>query len=232
MTVSAACVGVPRLKAPTRADEIRDVIEEHIGSGDFPPGMRLNQRSIAKYLLVSRTPLREALIQLSSIGIASMQSRRSAIVPEFGPERLLEMFEVMAEFESMCARHAARRMSHTERSLLVNAHEKSRTAWEAEDVDAYWRDIERFHKLLYTCSHSNFLAEQSLGLFRRLHVYRRLELRSRDRIKKSFWERSAIVDALLAADGNLAADRLREHVFIQGDRLTDLLDAVRRIGLQ
>jgi DNA-binding GntR family transcriptional regulator len=215
-----------RLTHRTRTDEIRDVIEEHIGTGGFPPGMRLHQRSLAEFFSVSRTPLREALIQLSSVGIVSTSPHR---VPEFSPARLLEMFEVMAEFEAMCARHAARRMSDTERSLLVAAHEESGSAVEAEDVDAYWRKNECFHRLLYTCSHSNFLAEQSLVLFRRLRPYRRLELQRRNRIKKSFSERSAIVDALVAADGNLAADRLRKHVFIQGDRFTDLLAAIGRI---
>jgi DNA-binding GntR family transcriptional regulator len=191
--------------------------------------MCLDQRSLAEFFSVSRTPLREALIQLSSIGVTSMRPRRSIVVPEFSPARLLEMFEVMAEFEAMAARHAARRMSDTERSLVQRAHEESRTACEAEDADTYWNKTECFHKLLYTCSHSNFLAEQSLVLFRRLRPYRRLDMQSRGRIRRSFNERSAIVDALVAADGNLAADRLRKHVFLQGDRLTDLLDAVGRM---
>lgn len=230
MNIGSAGPPAP-LNRRTRTDEIRDAIEEHIGTGTFPPGMRLDKRSIAKFMSVSRTPLREALIQLSSIGIASMRPRRSVIVPEFSPARLLEMFEVMAEFEAMGARHAARRMSDMERSLVLSAHEESRPASEAEDVDAYWNTTEQFHKLLYRCSHSTFLAEQSLLLFRRLRAYRRLDLQSRSRIRKSFRERSAIVDALATADGNLAAERLRKHVFIQGDRFTDMLDAVARIRL-
>ena len=83
--------------------------------------MCLDQRSLAEFFSVSRTPLREALIQLSSIGVTSMRPRRSIVVPEFSPARLLEMFEVMAEFEAMAARHAARRMSDTERSLVQRA---------------------------------------------------------------------------------------------------------------
>jgi len=227
--VSVPASAGEKLNQRTRADEIRDVIEEHIGTGVFPPGMRLDQGSLAEFFPVSRTPLREALIQLSSIGVTSMRARRGIVVPEFSPARLLEMFEVMAELEAMATRHAARRMSDTERSLMETAHEESRPACEAEDADAYWNKTERFYKLLYTCSHSDFLAEQSLVLFRRLRPYRRLDLQSRSRIRKSFHERSAIVDALVAADGNLAADRLRKHVLIQGDRFTDLLDAVGRI---
>jgi DNA-binding GntR family transcriptional regulator len=229
MDISRSGSPPPRLNLRTRTDEIRDAIEERIGTGDFPPGMRLDQRSLAQFFSVSRTPLREALIQLCSIGIASIRPRRGIAVPEFSTERLLEMFEVMAEFEAMVARHAARRMSDAERLLVVKTHEDSRPASEAEDVDDYWNQVERFHMLLYTCSHSSFLAEQTSMLFRRIRAYRRLDLQSRARIRQSFRERSAIVDALVSANANLAADRLRRHVFIEGDRFTDLLAAVGRI---
>jgi DNA-binding FadR family transcriptional regulator len=45
----------------------------------------------------------------------------------------------------------------------------------------------------------------------------------RNRIMGSFCEHQAIVDAILAGDGELAERQLRDHVLIQGERLTDFL---------
>src|SRR6266496_92169 len=98
----------------TRTEALREAIEDKIATGAFPPGMRLDETELTQKFGVSRTPLREALIQLSSMGIVSIRPRRGAVVADVTPQRLLEMFEVMGELEVMCARLAARRMSDAE----------------------------------------------------------------------------------------------------------------------
>src|SRR5437763_9442648 len=103
-----------RPKAGTRSEHVRELIEEGIATGSFPPGMRLDEMELAARFDVSRTPLREALFQLASVGIVVMQPRRGTVVAELSPHRLVEMFEVMAELEAMCGRLAARRMSAQE----------------------------------------------------------------------------------------------------------------------
>ena len=106
----------------TRAEELREKIEELIATGALLPGTRLDETELAERFGVSRTPIREALIQLASVGILLMRPRRGAIVPEVSPHRLVEMFEVMAELEGMCGRLAARRMSAKEHQDLIAAH--------------------------------------------------------------------------------------------------------------
>src|SRR5947209_5256764 len=110
------------MKTPkTRSEQLREDIEENIATGRFRPGMRLDETELAQRFGVSRTPLREALFQLASMGVVEMQARRGAVVAEVAPHRLVEMFEVMAELEAMCGRLAARRMSGAEQQALVKA---------------------------------------------------------------------------------------------------------------
>jgi DNA-binding FadR family transcriptional regulator len=59
----------------TRSERVRELIEEGIATGEFPPGMRLDETELADRFDVSRTPLREALFQLASAGIAFMVKR-------------------------------------------------------------------------------------------------------------------------------------------------------------
>jgi DNA-binding GntR family transcriptional regulator len=212
-----------RTKHETRAEKLRETIEENIATGAFAPGMHLDETELAQRFGVSRTPLREALIQLSSMGIIVMRPRRGAVVAEVTPQRLLEMFEVMAELEAMCGRLAARRMSAADQEVLMRAHKACELACIAEDPDAYYRENEQFHYAIYAASHSGFLKEQSTAMHRRLRPYRRLQLRVRNRLATSFAEHGGIVEALIAGDADLASERLRQHILVQGERFTDLL---------
>jgi DNA-binding GntR family transcriptional regulator len=212
-----------KIKSGTRAEKLREAIEENIATGAFPPGMHLEETELAQRFGVSRTPLREALIQLSSMGIVALRPRRGAVVAEVTPQRLLEMFEVMAELEAMCGRLAARRMSAEDLAVLIHAHKACEAASVAEDPDGYYHENEKFHHAIYAASHSGFLIEQTTAMHRRLRPYRRLQLRVRNRMSTSFREHSGIVDALIAGDAEAASEQLRLHILIQGERFTDLL---------
>jgi len=207
----------------TRSERVRELIEEGIATGEFAPGMRLDETELAERFDVSRTPLREALFQLASAGIVEMQPRRGTIVAEVTPHRLVEMFEVMGELEAMCGRLAARRMSALEHERLMNAHHACERSCKVMDPDAYYYENERFHHLIYEGSHNDFLTEQASALHRRLRPYRRLQLRVRDRLPTSFHEHEGIVDAIIRGDADLTAQRLREHVVVQGQRFADLI---------
>lgn len=216
---------------PTRrSEQLGELIEERIVTGAYPPGTRLDEQELATAFGVSRTPVREALIQLASAGLVDIRPRRGATVPEVGPDRICEMFEVMAEMEAMCGRLAARRITPMEQLQLQEAHRACEAARDADDPATYYQLNEVFHQRIYEASHNGFLAEQATALHRRLRPYRRLQLRVRNRMNTSFSEHAGIVDAILAGDGDLAASRLRSHVVVQGERFADLVATMRQLN--
>jgi len=209
-----------------RSDQLREAIEEKIAIGQYPPGKRLDEAELLAEFGVSRTPLREALIQLASLGLIELRPRRGAVVAEVSPQQLIEMFEVMGELEAMCGRLAARRMSPAEHERLLEAHRACELASKAMDPDRYYYENEKFHHVIYAASHNTFLAEQASALHRRLRPYRRLQLRVRNRIGNSFSEHEGIVEALIAGNADLVAQRMREHIVVQGERFSDLLASI------
>lgn len=212
----------PRV-APKRSHAVRELIEERIVDGTYAPGMKLDEVALAKEFGVSRTPIRETLIQLHSSGMIELRPRRGAVVSLMSPHRLCEMFEVMAELEAMCGRLAARRMTDSEHEALLDVHRRCEKSRDSGDIDDYFALNEDFHRMIYAASHNAFLVEQASSLQRRLRPYRRLQLRMRNRLKNSFSEHQGIVDAVVAGDGDLAAERLRNHVIVQGERYGDLV---------
>jgi DNA-binding GntR family transcriptional regulator len=209
-----------------QSDRLREIIEERIATAIYPPGMRLDETALAAEFNISRTPIREALMQLANSELIIMRPRRGAIVAEITPQLLYEMFEVMAEIEAMCGRLAARRMTETDKQQLTDIHRACEEARDLADPDEYYRRNEQYHIAVYAASHNSFLIREASRLQRRLSVYRRLQLRVRDRVRTSYDEHASILEAVLSGDGDLAADVIRKHVVIQGERFADLIASI------
>jgi FCD domain-containing protein len=118
---------------------------------------------------------------------------------------------------------AARRRTEAQKRALLAALELTRKAGETRDVDAYFHENEGFHQAIYAASQNEFLIEQTLSLQRRLRPYRRLQLLVRDRMSSSQAEHEAIAAAIIAGEADLAAEHIRGHVVIQGERFGDLV---------
>lgn len=214
----------------SRSETLREAIEEMIAVGALSPGEHLDEVELASRFGVSRTPIRETLIQLASMGLVVIRPRRGAVVAELGPQQLVEMFEVMSELEATCSRLAARRMTPAEHQALLAAHQACKEARDANDPDDYYYKNEAFHEAIYAGSHNQFLIEQTRSLYRRLRPYRRLQLRVRDRVNNSYSEHDGVVQAIIGGDGERAADLTRSHVMIQGQRFADLMASLPQLA--
>ena len=212
------------------SDRLRESIEEEIATGALAPGTRLDEVELASRFGVSRTPIRAALSMLRGEGLVENRPHRGAVVVQLSPARLVEMFEVMAELEAMCVRLGVRRITDEDFAALDAAHEACRKAAEGRDSDAYFYANERFHYALYAAGHSEFLYGQAASLQRKLRPYRRLQLRVRNRVQRSFSEHQNILDALRAGDAELAMTSARQHVLVQGERFADLIACLNQLN--
>jgi DNA-binding GntR family transcriptional regulator len=209
-----------------RAEIIADQIQEKIFSGEFKNGMRLDEVTLAETFGVSRTPLREAFQRLAQSGLVELLPRRGAFVRQPGPIELMEMFEVMAELEATCARLAASRISDDALDKMRVANRKCQAAIDAKQPDAYYAENEVFHHILYSQSGNRFLRDETMRLADRLRPFRRQQLRLRGRMDQSMAEHEAIVVALEKGDADAAAQQLRSHVAVQGEKFHSLLSSL------
>ena len=214
----------------SHAQRLKQAIEDEIVEGRLALGSRLDEVQLAERFGVSRTPIREALIQLATTGLVEAKPRRGAIVSAPEPQHLLAMFETMAELEASCGRLAARRLVAEDEAALKAALEACARAAEAEDTEGYYQENYVFHTVVYRACRNAFLCDHARTLHRRLAPYRRLQLRARHRLGQSLAEHTAIVEAIVAGDEARAAETLRDHVVVQGDRFSDLVANLRSIN--
>lgn len=201
----------------TRAEEIRQTIEKEIFQGTLRPGTRLDEETLAARFGLSRTPVREAILQLVYSGLVVKKPRQGAVVAPLDLHRMVQMFEVMSEIEGLCARFAARRMSPDEKARLVELHASAGRMCEARDLDEYYAVNRAFHDAIYDGSHNDVLKEMARSLFSRLAPYRRYQLNHPQRVEGSFGEHGEVVAAISAADPDRAQAAMRKHVTIQAD---------------
>lgn len=211
------------LKLMKNSDIIASALEESILRGDYQIGERLSEVSLSSQFGVSRTPIREALQKLSKSGLVEQIHRRGVFVRRHSPVELVELFELMAELEASCGRLAALRISEEALQQLREANSKCKAAMLAGEADTYYYANEVFHMIIYKQSGNRFLEQETKQLHQRLKPYRRLQLQVRGRMPQSMSEHEQVVAALGLADPDKAAQLLRGHVAIQGEKFRHLL---------
>lgn len=212
---------------PTRAERLAGDIADAILEGEFAPGTRLDENSLAQRYGVSRTPVREALRQLGATGLIETRPRRGATVAHVTPQQLDEMFVAMAEVEASCARLSALSMSPLDRRRLAAIHDGMAELVRAADAESYAEANVEFHTTLYAGARNAVLHEIAVGLRRRLAPFRRAQFRSPGRIPSSHAEHGAVVEAILAGDAGRAHAAMIHHVSLVEDAV-DRLAADRR----
>ena len=100
----------PITPSPTSSLRVSEELREAILSGEFGPGERLRTASLAKRFGSSRTPVREALVQLEGEGLVDIEPRRGALVRSFASSDLIDLYEIRALLEPAAAARAALRV--------------------------------------------------------------------------------------------------------------------------
>jgi DNA-binding GntR family transcriptional regulator len=196
----------------TRAEELRLQLADEIVRGVLAPGAGLDETELAQRFNVSRTPVREALRQLTASGLVESRAHRGAVVAQPSLDRLTGMFEAMAELEAICAGLAAERMPAVERHALEAIHEELRVLSYDGNPDRFHDVNERFHNAIYAGSQNDYIAEITLATRVRVQPFRRAQFRNLGRLAKSQAEHDRVVVAIMRGDRNGAAAAMRAHI--------------------
>ncbi len=196
----------------TLAEELRLQLADDIVCGALPPGTPLDESDLARRFGVSRTPVREAIRQLTTSGLVDSRAHRGALVAQPGIQRLNSMFEAMAELEALCAGLSAERMTTADRSKLEALHEQLRAMIQAGNPQRFHEVNEAFHNAIYVGSHNTYIAEMTLATRVRVQPFRRAQFRNLGRLSNSHAEHDRVVVAIMRGDRVGAAAAMREHI--------------------
>lgn len=188
----------------TKTEAALRSIRERIHSGELPAGAHLQVKDLAAELGMSHTPVREALRVLSADGLVDFRNHRGAVVAETS-KAVEEVWHLRALLEPEAVRRAvplpAETLARIER-LHARVHEGNVLQRSMQNQE--------WHFAIYEACASPIL----LSFIRRLWelIPWRTVWWLPGRVDVSTEEHDAIMEALRAEDGNLAAERMHAHL--------------------
>lgn len=213
--------------AGERLDDVLRMIEEDIVAGRMQPGARLDERTLAKRFGVSRTPIREVLFRMSSLGIVELRRNKGAFVAEISSGRLVGMLEVMAELKVLAARQAARRMSIEERQRIGILRDGMEACVQAGELQQYFDKANAMLDAIFEGTHNPFLVETARTIQVCLCAYRsHLSQILHKPIQTSLEENKNIANAMLAGDSVEAERWMRQQTELRREEFADLITLV------
>src|SRR5688572_33032286 len=104
MSRSAAPEFAGESSSPNARHRVRERLQLMIHSGQIKPGQKLVQRKLATEFNVSKSLVREALLELRGLGMIDEIDKRGMFVGEQSRRRLVESYDVRAVLEGLAVR--------------------------------------------------------------------------------------------------------------------------------
>ncbi len=191
---------------------LRAWLEDEILDGRISPGERIDEHELGARFGVSRTPVREALLQLASLDLIEFRPRYGAVVRQMSVKEIAAVWEVLTCLEGMAAALAARRMTDEDRVRLAEIHGEAHKYMEAGDIAKYDDCNRHFHELIYQGARNDYLASQAITIRRRLQSYRRYPFNRAGGLQRSFNGHQQVVDAIVSGADAEAEAAMRDHL--------------------
>jgi len=178
--------------------------------GEWDPGRRLVEMELAERFKVSRTPVREALLELEGLGVVELRRNCGAVLRPFGPREVGEIYEVRTILEVEAARLAAGKISAAE---LAPLQEGFAELSEGHRVDREWELDRDLHRTIAEASGNRRLAGE-IGRYGNLvqAVREAVGEQSEEIYAITLREHLEILDRLIEGSAVGAAAAMRDHL--------------------
>jgi len=215
-----AKLGRSRAGHGDRREYVATALVDWIVAGTYRPGDRLVAQEVAAALGVSVTPVREALAELTGIGIVDFAANRGATVHRFSPREVREVSRVRRALECEAVRGAIgrippgrlRQLSEQLEQMANNPVKGKRLIGRARELDS------ALHDLIARYCGNRYLQRELVRLsrlFRSLRDAAWVDAQARDdcdRLAEEASEHLAVTHALLQRDRPAAVRAMSRHI--------------------
>jgi DNA-binding GntR family transcriptional regulator len=206
-------ISIPPIAQPASlAGLVYGSLKELIVTLQIDPSQRLDERSLATQLGISRTPLREAIQRLVVEGFLRVEPRRGVFVNEKSKKEIVEILYVRAALESMGARLATKHVTETDVVVLRSIFAPFSPDTVEQQTDGFSMANVNFHEQVLELSGCSKLVEMASHIRDHMRMVRILTMRAGGRARNALIEHLEIIEALENRDPDLSASRMREHI--------------------
>lgn len=187
-------------------------IKDNILNLVYPPGYILGEQKLSEEFGVSRTPVREAIVQLELDGLVKSTPNKGSVVTGLSRKDINDIYLVRMRIEGLAARLAAENITEDELLRLKEVVELEEFHTNKHNTGRVLEFDSRFHDIIFKASKSKMMI-QMLSMF---HDYirraRHSSLSSDQRAHNALIEHKAILEAIEARDPDKAEELTVAHI--------------------
>lgn len=217
----------------TGTDTVYQNVRAEILNLSLEPGADLDEIRLVNRYKISRTPVREALIRLSSEGLVRLLPNIGARVASLSANEVPQILEALELAQRATTRWAAIRRQSSDLEGIRNGCETFATAMRKQDFDQMTEANHSFHLAIANAAHNTLLASfhESLQSYTlRLGRLAYSEAPSSDSEYRSYYDQvdrqhREMVDAIEKQEPDRADDLARDHIALFRERVIRHLSA-------
>lgn len=203
------------LKVPPSLKEVAfQSIKEAILSDKLKRGKVYNEQALAKELGISKTPVREALLDLAVKGFVTFIPRKGVQVNALTEKDVKNLYEVRIALETAIMRSITPTFAEEAMKKVDAIHKKGKDAIKADDRLGYLRIDREFHLYLAGLTENRYMIA-SLGNIRDLIDWMGFKALTRgERMEEVEQEHEKITQKLMERDAKGSELLMEEHIRI------------------
>jgi phosphonate utilization transcriptional regulator len=200
------------LQGSSLSTVVQQEIERAIVNGEYEPGAKLTEATIALKLGISRGPIREAFRMLEEAGLVRTEKNRGVFVRSIPLDEAMEIFDLRAAMEEHVGRQLAENIRPEELKELRSMVDAMEKAAKLKNARSYHLLNLQFHDRLVELTGNRKLTAIYRKLINELSLFRRINLAEGAKLPTSASEHKHIVKAIAAGNSTAAGAALYKHV--------------------
>lgn len=209
-------------KPQSLAAQAYEAIKERIITLHFLPGQYVNEADIASLLQFGRTPVHQALQRLDHEGLVQVLPRKGIIIRPDSLQEILRILDSRITVEPELARQAAQSATKEQAKMLLELAAATPPSKDAPDIATFTTNDRAFHRAIGEVSGNAVMADFARMLHERSTRFWYLHLWQTINVAQSNAEHLKVAKAIAAGNGDVAAERMAEHIDALRVRLKSL----------
>ncbi|GAB6145454.1 GntR family transcriptional regulator [Desulfocicer niacini] len=190
-----------------------NALRDSILSNTLTSGTIYNEKNLAQQLGISRTPVREALLELSSQGLIEFLPRKGVVVNSFKEEDVNEIFELRHIIETHAFKKVCIQFESADLAEIEQCVEKQhRIAMESGDINRFMEMDRAFHMAFARLTGNKRLVSIMDNIRDILHIMGSYALSVEGRMTEVVLEHEKILAAVKAGDTATTLTLLSDHL--------------------
>ncbi|MCF8076678.1 MAG: GntR family transcriptional regulator [Desulfotignum sp.] len=188
------------------------VLRRSILTNELKTDVVYNEKSLASDLGISRTPVREALLELSSKRLVKFLPQKGVVINTFSDKEIEDVFEIRTALEVFAIKKACLVCGPEDIACITRLMDEQKAAAKARDAVTFMEADRAFHIFFIQLTDNEYLTEMMQDIRDIMHLMGFKALSRENRLQEVIQEHEAVLTAVKNRNAAEAAARMETHL--------------------